>query len=233
MSLFLDQFVADTDPDMESIRRFWTTDKPLLRNTVAAYAPPYPDYPKRKLNSRNKPSSDPGCPSGRDASDQVEVAMYFISGNGFGDHQEHAWNFITENAPAIEVSLRRKLFAQHLKSFTQFVEEDLPGYKPAQAYWKKIETKLNWSDPSAIDHLYKLVGIGLIDTGLDECGFSSFEFQTGWDHDHGKSILMHKTDVLVAGGMSEYTYDGSNLIDTIKAVQGYDFDDGDLSLRET
>jgi hypothetical protein len=125
------------------------------------------------------------------------------------------------------------LFAQHLKFKKQFLEEDLPDYEEAQAYWKQIEDKIDWNDSSAIDHLYKLVEIGLIDNGLDECGFSSFEFQTGWDRDHGTSILMHKANVLVAGGMSQYTCERSELIQTIKSVQGYDLDDGDLSLPET
>lgn len=233
MSSFLDQFRADPDPDMASIRRLWMTRKPILRDAVVRYAPPYPEYPELELDSDEEASSDPSCPSARDASDELEVAIFSTSGNGFGDYHELAWNFITGNAEAIEASLRRKLLAQHLKLQKQFLEEDLPDYEEAQDYWKQIEDKLDWSDSSAVDHLYKLVGIGLIDDGLDECGFSSFEFQSGWDRDHGTSILMHKANVLVAGGMSEYTCVGSDLIQAVKSVQAYDFDDGDLSLLET
>lgn len=137
-----------------------------------------------------------------------------------------------DNAKAIEASLRRKLFAQHLKNQKKFLEEDLPDFEDLQDYWKQIKDKLDWNDASAIDHLYKLVGIGLIDHGLDECGFSSFEFQTGWDRDHGISILMHKANVLIAGGMGENTCEGTDLIQAIKTVQAYDLDDGDLSLLD-
>lgn len=228
MSSFHDQFSPDPDPEMADIRRVWITDKPLLRDAVVTYAPPYPDYPEMEPD---EVSCDPSCPSARDAGDTIEVTMH-ANKNGFGDYQERAWSFVVENAAEIEAALRRKLFAQHLKDQKRFLEDDLPDYEEAQSYWEQIKDRIDWSDPSAVDHLYKLVGIGLLDDGLDECGFTSFEFQTGWDHDHGKSILMHNSHVLIAGGMSEYTYFESGLTETIKAVQAYDLDDGDLSLLD-
>ncbi len=231
MTEFLDRFRPDPDPDIASVRRVWTAEKPLLREAVVTYAPPYPEYPELELESDEEPSSDPSCPSARDVSHEIEVAMYSNNGNGFGDYHERAWNFIIANADAIEAGLRRKLFARHRKSLKQFLEEDLPGYEEAEDYWRQIEDKIDWNAPSAIDDLYKLVGIGFLDSGLDDCGFSSFEFQTGWDRDHGISILMHKADVLIAGGMSEYTT-GGDLIQAIKIVQEYDLDDGDFSLLE-
>ncbi len=86
-------------------------------------------------------------------------------------------------------------------------------------------------EPSAIDHLFKLVAIGLADSGLDECGFSSFEFQTGWDRDHGLGVLMHKDRVLAAGGMTELICD-PGIVDGARVVQSYDLDDGDFSLLD-
>lgn len=232
MTAFLDQFKPDPDPDMAPIRRVWMTTKPIFRKAVVTYAPPYPDYPEIELDADEEASSDPSCPSARTASDKLEVAIYSDSGNGFGDSHERAWKFITDNADAIEASLRKKLIALHRKSFVQFQEDDLPDYEEAQGYWKQIEGKLDWNDPSAIDHLYKLVGIGLLDNGLDECGFSSFEFQTGWDRDHGASILMHKAHVLIAGGMTEFTCLGSDLVRAIQSMQSNEMDEGDFSLLE-
>jgi hypothetical protein len=228
MSTFLDQFRPD--PEMEAVRRLWMTDKPIFRDAVVTYAPPYPEYPKLKLGRSRQPSSDPSCPSAREPGNEIEVTIYSNNGNGFGDYQERAWNFIIDNVAAIEASLRRKLLAQHLKFHKEFHDDVLPDDRRVQNYWKKIQDKLDWNDASAIDHLYKLVGIGLVDNGLDECGYSSFDFQTGWDRDHGTGILMHKTNVLVAGGMSEYICRGSDLIEAVKCVQAYDLDDGDLSL---
>jgi len=71
--------------------------------------------------------------------------------------------------------------------------------------------------------------VGLADSGLDECGFSSFEFQTGWDRDHGLGVLMHKDRVLAAGGLTELIH-GSGLLAGARAVQAYDLDEGDFVL---
>jgi hypothetical protein len=120
-----------------------------------------------------------------------------------------------------------------VKFHKQFLEEILPECRDVRNYWKKIEHALDWHAPSAIDHLFKLIGVGLVDNGFDECGFSSFEFQTGWDRDHGMGIVMHKNHVLAAGGVSELVCHGTDVIEAVKCVQAYDLDDGDLSLLET
>ena len=157
--------------------------------------------------------------------------MYADSGNGFGGLQERAWDFILANAAAIEAALRRKLFAWHKKSLAQFRDEDLPHVKELQEYWEEIERQVPVEEPSAIDHLFKLVGIGLADSGLDECGFSSFEFQAGWDRDHGLGVLMHRDRVLAAGGMTELIC-GPGIVEGARVVQSYDLDDGDFSLLD-
>jgi hypothetical protein len=226
---FLDNF--QSDPEMDGLRRLWRTRKPLLLQSVVAYAPYYPEYPKLKVRKSQGPSSDPSCPSARDASDEIEVVMY-SDHNNFGDLQENAWNFILANAAEIEANLRCKLVARHLNYLKQFREEELPGATHLHKYWKLIESKLNVDDVSAIDHFFKLVGIGLADSGLDECGFSSFEFQTGWDRDHGIGILMHKTNVLTAGGMTEFIGSSHDIVAGVKCVQAYEMDEGDLSLLD-
>lgn len=114
MSAFHDQFAADPETDGETrVRR---TDKPLLRNAVVSYAPPYPEYPKLKLGRSRQASCDPSCPSARDIGEEIVVTLYSNHGHGFGDYHEQAWEFIMANALDIEVSLRRKLFAQHQKA---------------------------------------------------------------------------------------------------------------------
>jgi len=227
MLAFLDNF--QPDPESDGSRRLWRTAKPLLRDAVVAVAPPYPEYPKLKVARARGPSSDPSCPSARDASPEVEVAMYDGSGNGFGGLQERAWDFLLANAAAIEAALRRKLFAWHKKQLARFRDEDLPNVKPLQKYWKEIERRVPVEEPLAVDHLFKLVAIGLADSGLDECGFSSFEFQAGWDRDHGLGVLMHRDRVLAAGGMGELIY-GAGIVEGARVVQSYDLDDGDFPL---
>src|SRR5215213_9523718 len=227
MTTFQDNF--QPDPESDGSRRLWRTAKPLFRGAVVAVAPPYPEYPKLKVAKARGPSTDPSCPSARVASSEVEVAMYAGSGNGFGSLQERAWDFILANAAVIETALRRKLFAWHKKQLAQFRDEDLPHVKPLQKYWKEIERRVLVEEPSAIDHLFKLVAIGLAGSGLDDCGFSSFEFQTGWDRDHGLGVLMHQDRVLAAGGMGELI-GGPGVLAGAKSVQSYDRDKGDLVL---
>jgi hypothetical protein len=226
MNRFLDQF--QPDPDFDGCR-LWRTEKPLLRGAVVAVAPYYPEYPTLTVKPPREASSDPSCPSARFPRTEVEVVMYAGSRRGYGSFQEQAWDYILAHAPAIEIELRRKLFAWHTKRLAQFRDEDLPHVLEYQKYWQVIEQQVAVEEPAAVDQFFKLVGIGLTDSGLDECGFSSFEFQTGWDRDHGLGIVMHKDRVLAAGGLTELIY-GPAVADGIKIVQAYDLDPGDFSL---
>lgn len=227
MSAFQDNF--RTDPVLPDLRRLWRTAKPLLRDAVVAVAPPYPEYPKLKVSKKHGPSGDPSCPSARDPGSDVEVVQYSASGNGFGSFQELAWEFILAHPAAIEAALRRKLFAWHGKRMKQHLDEDLPHVPALQKYWKAVERQVALGEPTAVDQLFKLVGIGLADSGLDECGFSSFEFQTGWDRDHGLGVVMHRDRVLAVGGMTELI-GRRGVAEEAKVVQSYDLDDGDFSL---
>ena len=226
MSAFLDQF----QPDPEFGRRLWRAAKSLLRGAVVTVAPPYPEYPTLTVSKSRGPSADPSCPSARDPGSDVEVSLYEDSGTGLGSLQERAWEFLLAHPAAVEAALRRKLLAWHGKRMASFLAEDLPGAPPEyQKYWKVVERRVVLGEPSAVDHLFKLVGVGLADSGLDECGFSSFEFQTGWDRDHGLGVVMHRDRVLALGGTTELI--GSRgIVDAIRHVQTYDLDDGDFPL---
>jgi hypothetical protein len=224
MSTFLDNF--QPDPEMPDEQWIWRTAKPLLRDAVVTFAPFYPEYPGLEVGEPLGSPNDPSSPSARVVGNEVDVTIYSLADDG--SPQERAWNYILEHRKAVEASLRRKLLAYHSKSLMQLHEEMLPDDQDIQKYWKSIESQVRWDDPSAIDHLFKLVAVGLADTGLDEYGFSSFEFQTGWDRDHGLGILMHKDRVLAAGGMTELI--DSPSIEGIRSIQEYDLDEGDFSL---
>lgn len=227
MSAFLDRFRPD--PELPEIRRVWRTAKPLLRDAVVSYAPFDPDYPEEKVSKSRGPTNDPSCPSARDAGPEVDVLLY-ARPDSAGRPQERAWDFLTAHPGEVEAALRRKLFALHRGYLRQLLEDELPTAKFLQRYWKTIEPELTWDDPSAVDRLFKLVAIGLAEDGLDDCGFSSYEFQTGWDRDHGVGVLMHRDRVLAAGGMSELIGDGYDLAPGIRCVQGYALHDGDFPL---
>jgi hypothetical protein len=226
MSAFLDRF----QPDPEFGRRLWRAPKPLLRAAVVSVAPPYPEYPTLTVNESVGSPDDPSSPSAREVGSDIAVSLYEDSGNGSGSLQERAWEYILARHAEIEAALRRKLFAWHGKRLAQFREDNLPGAPPEyQVYWAVAEKQVAMGGPAAVDHLFKLIGIGLADSGMDECGFTSFEFQTGWDRDHGLGVLMHKDRVLAAGGLTELIR-GPGVLEGAKAVQAYDLDEGDLVL---
>jgi hypothetical protein len=229
MARFFDGFTADPECAERSLP--WLTSKPLFHDAIVAYAPPYPEYSKLKISRLTGAPSDPGSPKARLHSTTVEVIAYSTESNGSKSAQEQAWEFLVTHSSEIEASLRRKLFAYHRKSLTQFLDEYLPDSKPMQKYWKEIEQNVSVHDATAVNQLFRLAQIGLADTGLDECGYCSFEFQTGWDRDHGLGIIMHKTNVLASGGMGELIYNPQHILSAVKSVQSYDFDEGDLRLE--
>ncbi len=220
----------ERDPECSNRSLPWIAPKPVFQNAIVEFAPPYPDYPKAKFKKSLGSPNDPSSPNAKSQDSNIDVVLYFSDANVDSTLQECAWKFLQDNANAIESNLRRKLFAYHIKSLTQFLDEYLPDSKPIQKYWKQIEAEVPIREVVAIDRLFKLVRIGLADTGLDKCGYSSYEFQTGWDHDHGLSIIMHKSHVLAAGGMEELIYAPEHILSAVQSVQGYDFDEGDYRI---
>ncbi len=228
MSSFHERFVPD--PELEGTRWLWTTKKPIFSESVVTFAPPYPEYPKLKIKKSLGSPEDPSSPTARVVSDTVQVACYAAE-QGVGSAHEKAWDYLLNHAAAIEAALRRKLKARHAKSLQSFVENDLPEMKSLQKYWKEIQGQVDVESSMALDQFFKLVSIGLADHGLDECGFVAFDFQTGWDRDHGLEIVMHKDRVLAAGGMQEIISAGASILDAAKSIQAYDLDEGDYALQ--
>ena len=204
--------------------------KPIFQSSIVEFAPPYPDYPKSKIKKSLGSPNDPSSPNAKNPESSLEVVLYFSEAHVDNKLQQSALDFLHNNASAIESHLRRKLFAYHTKSLTQFLEEYLPDSKAIQKYWRQIESEVAIHEAVAIDRLFKLVRIGIADTGLDECGYCSYEFQTGWDHDHGLSIITHKSNVLAAGGMEELICTPEHIFSAVQSVQGYDFDEGDFRI---
>jgi hypothetical protein len=98
--------------------------------------------------------------------------------------------------------------------------------------WQEIKDAERWDDESALDSQIELTGIGLVDDGFDDVGFSIFDFAVGWDDEHGISILMHKSHVLAASSQADFTNRGANLIPHAKYIQADDFEDGDFRIPE-
>ncbi|PQO42029.1 hypothetical protein C5Y93_27105 [Blastopirellula marina] len=212
MSDFLDRFVRA--PGLGNRYEWKSATKPVFRNAVVKFVPP----------DINEPYGD----------SEFDITAFCESGNVPGSLHENAWNFLEANADTIEANLRRKLFVHHMKGYRGFVDEIVPDLDDDELEeWDAIRDAIAWETPIAIDSMYELIGVGLLEAGLDDCGCCYFDFNCGWDEEHGISILMHKTNVLAADGISGFANCGSELIPCVQAIQQYDLDEGDFSLLET
>lgn len=162
----------------------------------------------------------------RELDELVRVTAYCDTDRGFGSVQENCWNYIKANIEQIETELRRKIWAicrENFEEFLENVEADNPE-------WLELKYLAKWEDPSSLDVQIELTEIGLFDHGFDEVGFCTFDFDVGWDEEHGLSILMHKGHVLAASSGADFTGRGSSLIGHAKCIQKFDFTDGDLRI---
>lgn len=205
----------------------WLTTKPVLINAIAEYAPFDEEFHTYKLGRANPYPLEPSCPSCRVVDDQVAVFTFERNAAKI-DKQEKAWEYLLENASVIESALRRRLVSVQAASISQ-MDEELADGGPFQEHWDMIQRAIP-NPTTNIDRFFKLVGICLATTGLDECGFVGFEFQTAWDKDHGLEILMHKDRVITMGGMTELMNTEGSMIERIKATQQYDPHPDDFSI---
>lgn len=226
MSHFYDRF--QPDPEFPESRRVWETEKPLLKDAVAEFAPYDPDYRTYPIGKGKPYPLEPSDASARVASDTVGVFLFEWSDEA-APLQQAGWEYLVANAAAVEAALIQKLQAMQAKCL-EMHEEELEGADFLQKHWKEIEAGLRSPVGEAVDQFYKLVGISLGATGLDECCFVGFEFQSGWDQDHGLGIAMHKDRVLAAGGMTELLTPIGSTVERIKATQKYELDPGDYRL---
>lgn len=225
VSNFFDRF--SPDPDFLDSRWQWQVEKPFMKEYVASFCPYDTRFHKYKI-PKNRYLLDPSCPSSRVAEQYCPVVLYSFEPS-VESLQQCGWEYVVEHSDAIRQSLNKKLSAIHARCLAQFLEEDMPEVKEFERHWKNIQAVIP-NPETAIDQFFKLVGISLTTEGLDECCFVGFEFQTGWDLDHGVQVLMHKERILAAVGMTELASPRGKIIDGIKAVQQYEPDPDDYLL---
>lgn len=201
----------------------WTTAKPFLREASVHLYPYDPRFGDLKVPAAPYPL-DPSCPSGRAADSQVAVYVFTEEASAL---EEAAWLDLTARPDLWEAALLRKLRAVHERDVAQFLEEELPGLPGSQKPWEALEARLGRSPSEVPEAFFKLVGICLDRTGMEGSAFVGFEFQSGWDPDHGLEIVMHQGRVLAAAGMTELIGGDGSVLDGVKSIQEYEFDPGD------
>ncbi len=163
----------------------------------------------------------------RECDEVILITAYCESENGVSSPHEEAWKYIKANTPTIEKELRRKLWAICCENFEEFSE----SLEPDDADWAAIENAANWKDASSLDVQVELTGISLFGHGFDEAGFCTFDFDIGWDEEHGLCILMHKDKVLAASCAADFTGRGSSILGHAKCIQEFAFTEGDYRIE--
>lgn len=163
----------------------------------------------------------------RESNDTIALTAYCETGAGFGSVQEACWNYIKSHTDLIEKELRRKLWAICRENFEEF----LASIDGDDTEWLELKDIAEWEHPSSLDLQVELVGIGMFDHGFDEVGFCTFDFDVGWDEEHGLSILMHKGNVLAASCSADFTGRGASIVGHAKCIQNFAFTEGDLRIE--
>ncbi|HLO99902.1 MAG TPA: hypothetical protein VK171_15005 [Fimbriimonas sp.] len=226
MSEFYARF--SPDPEFPDERMMWVTDKPVLKDFVAEFAVYDPDFLSYRLPKGKPYPLEPSGTAAHIASDEVGVFLFEWSDEAAA-LQQAGWEYLIANAGVVDSALKQKLRSIQAKCLALH-EEEIEGAGFLVKHWAKIQAQLRSGAEEAIDQFYKLVGISLAASGLDESCWIGFEFQTAWDKDHGLEVVVHKDKVYAAGGMTELLSPNFPVADSIRSVQEYELDPGDCKL---
>jgi hypothetical protein len=143
----------------------------------------------------------------------ITVRAYCENGNGLGTYQDKAWSHFLERAEHYESRLRSLLWTRAKQNFHAAVEAnaaDSTINPPGR--WEEVTTLADFTKAESLDLQVSLGEIGLIDQGPQRTGFICFDFQIGWDGEHGLSILMHRGKIVGVGGKADFYNRGSALV---------------------
>jgi hypothetical protein len=226
MSDFLKQFKPD--PEFSDERWIWWTAKSVLVDYIAEFAPFDDEFHGYKIPKKRPYPLEPSSTWCGVA--DPEVAVFTFERNSEAvPLQQKAWEFLVSNASAIEAKLVQKLTVVQRQCLDQLDEEIEEG-GPYADQWEAICSKVP-NPENALNRFYKLVGITLATTGIDDHAFIGFEFQTAWDKDHGLEIVMHKDRLLAKAGMTELISGYGSVLEGIKGTQAYELDSCDFKLE--
>ncbi len=143
----------------------------------------------------------------------MTVTAYCENGNGMGAYQDNAWSHFMTNAESYESRLRAWLWRRAKQNLDAAVESNTADPKAnPPGLWEKVMSVADFTKPDSLELQVSLRGIGLIDQGPQRTGYICFEFDVGWDPEHGLSILMHRGKIVGVSGGSEFYNRGSALV---------------------
>lgn len=204
--------------------RMWEIPKPFLKDFFVPFSVYDPSFHKRKI-TKTPATLDPCCTSCREKSDVVTLCVYV-------DDESYLpqLDFVSANAVEIEKALIVKIRAVHERILAQHFEDNLPGMPDWQKHWDFILADLGGTPEDLYHRMFKLTGMSIVYSEEQKEWAVGYEFQTGWDMDHGLEIVMWKEKVLTSDGMLVLTSTEGCPFVGAKVNQEYELDPGDYPL---
>ena len=127
------------------------------------------------------------------------------------EHQQRAWKYLLENRTQVESILRQKLLAIHLQAFQLFqqelaevVDSSWEDNDSGVVNWSTIKNEVDWESIDAVDVMFSLSQISLLEEVEDQMSYVAYSFATSWDEEHGIGLLANRDVILDQGGMGEF-----------------------------
>ena len=73
-----------------------------------------------------------------------------------------------------------------------------------QDEWDAIKNVIDWNSSAALDYQLYLFNITLLENSTNDVGFAVYNFNVGWDEEHGLCIAMKRDKVASVSGLGDY-----------------------------
>jgi hypothetical protein len=128
------------------------------------------------------------------------------------------WNSIRNRRDSTEYTLALYLHKIAQENFSKFLASRAEHNENSwEDEWESLKDQEDWNSfACCFIKQTSLLGITILSCVHDGVNFMAFDFNVGWDEEHGISILMHQDKILGTAGISEFTNCGDGLLDYLK-----------------
>jgi hypothetical protein len=161
-----------------------------------------------------------------EATDSVSVMVFNKTDCIPSLAQSAAHLYLKQNQNAISAAVLQALNAYSISNIEEVRRTDpaiLEQFNNADA--KILEKFNNAIAKNQLDTIegvkkqVKLIEIGFLEQEKNEHAYVSFDFNCGWDEEHGVSVLMHKNQVLAISGCADFYHRGEGLEAHVEILQ--------------
>jgi hypothetical protein len=162
----------------------------------------------------------------------IEVTIETAEDTEILDSHLRAWEFILDNLAILERTSTASLHKIAQENFLEFLadraklEEELKNevdddgemeWQEEEGDWNAIKNQEDWNSEECLHKQIDLLGITILSCVHAGVNLVAFDFNVGWDAEHGVSILMHKGEVLASSGIAHFTGRGDQPLRYIDA----------------